>query len=263
MSSSNNKMKGLLKGLRYISEIFENEKEPEMQIGLPTDVKHVAHIGWDGPSSVNSAPSWMNEFKSDGRDDDPAKCVSQGTIYQFLHGTIVQSLGNFNNFISYQMSDGINREGSKGQSSSSVTDMAEVPKSSKRSSTSTKTSKEESTVKEKGDKPSKEKPDKPDKPKHSKKSSKSSSSKEASDGTTKHKKKSKDPNPATDSNSQDPSGVPKKSSRRNKSKESVDGSSRRSKTRDSDIGSDAGSIAGGLDRDERLSNASAFEGGDS
>ncbi|KAG4174610.1 hypothetical protein ERO13_A11G132000v2 [Gossypium hirsutum] len=236
MSSSNNKMKGLLKGLRYISEIFENEKEPEMQIGLPTDVKHVAHIGWDGPSSVNSAPSWMNEFKSDGRDDDPAKCVSQ---------------------------DGINREGSKGQSSSSVTDMAEVPKSSKRSSTSTKTSKEESTVKEKGDKPSKEKPDKPDKPKHSKKSSKSSSSKEASDGTTKHKKKSKDPNPATDSNSQDPSGVPKKSSRRDKSKESVDGSSRRSKTRDSDIGSDAGSIAGGLDRDERLSNASAFEGGDS
>lgn len=58
---SNNKMKGLLKGLRYISQIFENEKEPEMQIGFPTDVKHVAHIGWDGPS-VNS-PSWMNEFK--------------------------------------------------------------------------------------------------------------------------------------------------------------------------------------------------------
>ncbi|XP_060676141.1 CRIB domain-containing protein RIC6 [Ziziphus jujuba] len=59
---SNNKMKGLLKGLRYISQIFDNEKEQEMQIGFPTDVKHVAHIGWDGPS-VNS-PSWMNEFKS-------------------------------------------------------------------------------------------------------------------------------------------------------------------------------------------------------
>lgn len=80
------KMKGLLKGLRYISQIFgvkletlisieialfqmdcscsyclefitENEKEAEMQIGLPTDVKHVAHIGWDGPA-VNS-PSWV------------------------------------------------------------------------------------------------------------------------------------------------------------------------------------------------------------
>ncbi|KAG2719248.1 hypothetical protein I3760_03G258700 [Carya illinoinensis] len=59
---SNNKVKGLLKGLRYISQIFDNEKEAEMQIGLPTDVKHVAHIGWDGPS-VNS-PTWMNELKS-------------------------------------------------------------------------------------------------------------------------------------------------------------------------------------------------------
>ncbi|KAL5792714.1 hypothetical protein ACOSP7_001308 [Xanthoceras sorbifolium] len=59
---SNNKMKGLLKGLRYISQMFDNEKEADMQIGFPTDVKHVAHIGWDGPS-VNS-PSWMNEFKA-------------------------------------------------------------------------------------------------------------------------------------------------------------------------------------------------------
>ncbi|KAM7254141.1 hypothetical protein ACFE04_031823 [Oxalis oulophora] len=58
---SNNKVKGLLKGLRYISHVFE-EKEPEMEIGNPTDVKHVAHIGWDGPS-VNSAPTWMNEFQ--------------------------------------------------------------------------------------------------------------------------------------------------------------------------------------------------------
>ncbi|XP_057966056.1 CRIB domain-containing protein RIC7-like [Malania oleifera] len=56
------KMKGLLKGLRYISQIFDNEKEQEMQIGFPTDVKHVAHIGWDGPS-VHS-PSWMNEYRS-------------------------------------------------------------------------------------------------------------------------------------------------------------------------------------------------------
>ncbi|XP_068664881.1 CRIB domain-containing protein RIC6-like isoform X2 [Aristolochia californica] len=55
------KMKGLLKGLRYISQIFDN-KEQEMQIGLPTDVKHVAHIGWDGPS-IN-APTWMNEFRT-------------------------------------------------------------------------------------------------------------------------------------------------------------------------------------------------------
>ncbi|XVF38490.1 hypothetical protein REPUB_Repub20aG0106600 [Reevesia pubescens] len=33
-----------------------------MQIGLPTDVKHVAHIGMDGPSA--NKPSWMSEFNS-------------------------------------------------------------------------------------------------------------------------------------------------------------------------------------------------------
>ncbi|KAL4563628.1 hypothetical protein LXL04_027673 [Taraxacum kok-saghyz] len=31
--------------------------EREMEIGYPTDVKHVAHIGWDGSSG--SAPSWV------------------------------------------------------------------------------------------------------------------------------------------------------------------------------------------------------------
>ncbi|KAL6516190.1 hypothetical protein OROGR_019495 [Orobanche gracilis] len=60
------KMKGLFKGLRYISQIFEEDKDQEMQIGFPTDVKHVAHIGWDGPTAtaVDSSPSWMKEFKS-------------------------------------------------------------------------------------------------------------------------------------------------------------------------------------------------------
>ncbi|XP_009623796.1 CRIB domain-containing protein RIC6-like [Nicotiana tomentosiformis] len=58
------KVKGLLKGLRYISQVFDEDKEKEMQIGFPTDVKHVAHIGWDGPSVDN--PSWMKEFKSPG-----------------------------------------------------------------------------------------------------------------------------------------------------------------------------------------------------
>ncbi|XP_010457421.1 PREDICTED: CRIB domain-containing protein RIC8-like [Camelina sativa] len=63
---SNYKMKGLFKGLRFISQIFENEKEPEMQIGTPTDVKHVAHIGWDGGSVDQNPPSWMNDFKVSG-----------------------------------------------------------------------------------------------------------------------------------------------------------------------------------------------------
>ncbi|XVF28574.1 hypothetical protein REPUB_Repub15cG0041700 [Reevesia pubescens] len=45
-----------------LSDNFAEEKEPEMQIGLPTDVKHVAHIGMDGPSA--NKPSWMTEFNS-------------------------------------------------------------------------------------------------------------------------------------------------------------------------------------------------------
>lgn len=70
------KMKGLLKGLRYISQIFGDAKEPEMQIGKPTDVKHVAHIGWDNASVT--APSWMDEFKASpgtarGSDPEPSQ----------------------------------------------------------------------------------------------------------------------------------------------------------------------------------------------
>ncbi|WRX27145.1 CRIB domain - like 8 [Theobroma cacao] len=68
------KIKGIYKGFKFISQIFGEAlsvyffaysvfvKEREMEIGYPTDVKHVAHIGWDGPSGT--APSWMNEFKT-------------------------------------------------------------------------------------------------------------------------------------------------------------------------------------------------------
>ena len=34
-------------------------KEHEMEIGYPTDVKHVAHIGWDSAAG-NASPSWVN-----------------------------------------------------------------------------------------------------------------------------------------------------------------------------------------------------------
>lgn len=39
--------------------MVESEKEEEIEIGNPTDVKHVAHIGWDGPSANATAPSWV------------------------------------------------------------------------------------------------------------------------------------------------------------------------------------------------------------
>ncbi|KAM0007151.1 putative CRIB domain-containing protein RIC1 [Helianthus debilis subsp. tardiflorus] len=59
------KVKGLIRGIKNISsQIFEDEKEQEFQIGQPTDVKHVAHIGGDGPAV--ESPSWMKEF--DGKD---------------------------------------------------------------------------------------------------------------------------------------------------------------------------------------------------
>ncbi|XP_027934789.1 CRIB domain-containing protein RIC10 [Vigna unguiculata] len=55
------KLKGIYKSFKYITQIFV-VKEREMEIGYPTDVKHVAHIGWDGPSGTG--PSWMNDFKT-------------------------------------------------------------------------------------------------------------------------------------------------------------------------------------------------------
>nr|KYP62439.1 hypothetical protein KK1_016972 [Cajanus cajan] len=57
--SNNNKVKGILKGLRFISQIFDNEDKEEIQIGHPTDVKHVAHIGWDGHGPSDNNPSWV------------------------------------------------------------------------------------------------------------------------------------------------------------------------------------------------------------
>ncbi|XP_008657778.1 CRIB domain-containing protein RIC10 isoform X1 [Zea mays] len=54
------KVKGIFKGLKAFSWIFA-VKEHEMEIGCPTDVKHVAHIGWDSVAGGVS-PSWMNDI---------------------------------------------------------------------------------------------------------------------------------------------------------------------------------------------------------
>uniref|UniRef100_A0A0D3EWU1 CRIB domain-containing protein n=2 Tax=Oryza TaxID=4527 RepID=A0A0D3EWU1_9ORYZ len=56
------KMKGVFKGLKVISQIFV-VKEHQMEIGYPTDVKHVTHIGWDSPTGSAASPSWMNDMK--------------------------------------------------------------------------------------------------------------------------------------------------------------------------------------------------------
>lgn len=42
------------------------EEIEEMEIGYPTDVKHVTHIGWDGPTKINPMiKNWDNSKESD------------------------------------------------------------------------------------------------------------------------------------------------------------------------------------------------------
>ncbi|WOK96563.1 CRIB domain-containing protein RIC4 [Canna indica] len=54
----------LVKSFKSLSQYFvfykgeDEEEEVEMEIGFPTDVQHVAHIGWDGFSSMSSKKSW-------------------------------------------------------------------------------------------------------------------------------------------------------------------------------------------------------------
>lgn len=56
--------------LVYKEEIEEEEEEGEMEIGLPTDVKHVTHIGLDGSATTNTtanplkSSSWENNFNT-------------------------------------------------------------------------------------------------------------------------------------------------------------------------------------------------------
>ncbi|ESQ36479.1 hypothetical protein EUTSA_v10008832mg [Eutrema salsugineum] len=67
-------VKGFFKGLRYITQIFDEDKDHDMQIGFPTDVKHVAHIGSDGPAA--NLPSWMSDFKP--QENENGQVVTRG-----------------------------------------------------------------------------------------------------------------------------------------------------------------------------------------
>ena len=77
------KLKGIYKSFKYVTQIFGNfffssfnffliklslnskvytiaaMKDREMEIGYPTDVKHVSHIGLDNSSPSGPAPSWV------------------------------------------------------------------------------------------------------------------------------------------------------------------------------------------------------------
>jgi hypothetical protein len=47
-----------MKILVYKEEVEEMERE--MEIGPPTDVKHVTHIGLDGSTTTNPVKGWEN-----------------------------------------------------------------------------------------------------------------------------------------------------------------------------------------------------------
>jgi hypothetical protein len=51
-------MKGIYKSFKSIMFVG---KERDLEIGHPTEVKHVAHIGW---GSSGSDPGWMSDFKA-------------------------------------------------------------------------------------------------------------------------------------------------------------------------------------------------------
>ncbi|RYR02971.1 hypothetical protein Ahy_B06g081805 [Arachis hypogaea] len=86
--SNNCKVKGILRGIRFISQIFESDKEQEIEIGHPTDVKHVAHIGWQGPSAENN-PSWVLPY----------------FLYSIKRGSRRQSMGNMRESHAKEKSD--------------------------------------------------------------------------------------------------------------------------------------------------------------
>ncbi|KAG8370822.1 hypothetical protein BUALT_Bualt13G0023400 [Buddleja alternifolia] len=202
------KMKGLLKGLRYISQIFDEEKEQEMQIGLPTDVKHVAHIGWDGPK-VDS-PSWMKEFKAPtgyhtaplGSPGDPLKEDPE------IH------------WVSEDSKRG-HRTGNSPRTGNPQPDLPEVPRSSRRHHHHT-------TENNTNDSPKKKDSTK-------QRSSRRHQHKDPSDTTLKFNHHQRDPTQAsTSSPARNLPDIPKKS-RRKKSKETDGGDgSTRSRSKESD-----------------------------
>ncbi|CAM8894519.1 unnamed protein product [Rhodiola kirilowii] len=189
------KIKGLLKGLRYISQIFDEEKEPQMQIGFPTDVKHVAHIGWDG-TAVNS-PSWMDSFKSNQDSlSGPLEADDSSLRGSSLHG------------------------------SSPARDLPDLPRSTRRCSANGDIFSMDSSKGEKSEKTSS---------KHSRKSHSASESKELSDNSSSRSSSARNQllqDSATGSESPgfNLPDMPKKS-RRKKSKDSSQGGSSKSSYR--------------------------------
>jgi hypothetical protein len=94
------KMKGLVKSIKLLSQIFVYKDQHEMEIGFPTDVQHVAHIGWDGQNANN--PRWMEELKTSSdfstgsfADSRETSWASQGKHTDFDQPKDIPSFGIF------------------------------------------------------------------------------------------------------------------------------------------------------------------------
>ncbi|CAL9023481.1 unnamed protein product [Prunus brigantina] len=198
-TANNTKMKGLLKGLRYISQIFDDNKGQEMQIGFPTDVKHVAHIGWEGPSTAAGSPSWMNEFQAppgyssgplsngETKEDPGVKWVSQDS----------------------------SRKGSSRGARSPAHDMPDLPRASPQQTSS---GHGDGGI----DSPKRERSDKP------KQTRRSSKNRDTTDSITRGIRQSMESIHGSES-PQNPPDIPKKTRRKKSKDSSVGGASRKAK----------------------------------
>ncbi|BBG93496.1 ROP-interactive CRIB motif-containing protein 4 [Prunus dulcis] len=54
----------LIRSIKIYKEEIEEEEEREMEIGLPTDVKHVTHIGLDGSTTTNTNGSMKGSWEN-------------------------------------------------------------------------------------------------------------------------------------------------------------------------------------------------------
>ncbi|KAK1259555.1 hypothetical protein QJS04_geneDACA020755 [Acorus gramineus] len=66
------RLQKLIRGFKNISHLFykvdddddDDDEEMEMEIGLPTDVDHVAHIGWDTPNIHSLINGWDRSIEA-------------------------------------------------------------------------------------------------------------------------------------------------------------------------------------------------------
>ncbi|PHT44435.1 hypothetical protein CQW23_13593 [Capsicum baccatum] len=113
-----------------------DDKKKDMQIGFPTDVQHVAHIGWDGKSVDN--PSWMKEYKSPGAFQSAPLALSPRELKETPDIKWV--------------SEDSNRRSRNAANSSPTKEKPDKPRTSRRHSTTENVSNENTTNKEPGTK---------------------------------------------------------------------------------------------------------------